>query len=435
MSHHSQPTSKPQSGEDTPVTDVRRVQRRTLTVLSAALVLGSLGVAGAVAAGGLLVAEVSGSDNAGGLGQTATVFGAAVLAFPLARLSSRLGRRAGLTAGYLFGLLGAVVVVAGAAITSVPLLFLGMLLFGGALASGMQARFAATDLAAPNRIGQDLSIVLWMSAIGAVIGPTLVGPASATAETLGFPSLSGIFLWSSIAFLLAVVLLVVALRPDPLKLARREAGEDPSKPPPALGIRETFRGIRSSPLALLAFGALLTANATMVGLMVMTPLHLKSGGAGLTIVGIVISVHVAGMYLFSPLVGLLADRVGNVAVISSGIGLLAVAGFVAAATPADASLVIGAALFLLGLGWSFCLVAGSALLTESLALDLRPSAQGLADFSMGIAGGLFGALAGVIFGVWSYAVLGIVVALLVVPIAIMVVLSVRSLRRARPIQL
>ncbi len=154
------------------------------------------------------------------------------------------------TAGYLFGLLGAVVVVAGAAITSVPLLFLGMGLFGGALASGMQARFAATDLAAPNRIGQDLSIVLWMSAIGAVIGPTLVGPASATAETLGFPSLSGIFLWSSIAFLLAVILLVVALRPDPLKLARREAGEDPSKPPRALSVRETFRGIRSSPPAL-----------------------------------------------------------------------------------------------------------------------------------------------------------------------------------------
>lgn len=408
------------------VADARRIQRRTLAVLSSSLVLGGLGIAGAVTAGGLLVAQVSGSDSFAGLGQTAIVLGGAALAVPLAQLSSKRGRRLGLTSGFAAGLIGALVVVAGAATSSLLILLVGLTLFGGAQASGLQARFAATDMSAPTHVGRDLSIVMWMSAVGAVIGPNLASPAATTAEWLGLPALSGMFVWAAGGFLLAVALLTVALRPDPLLLARRRSVERSADvQPESHDMRAAFRAIRNSRPASLALVAVITANATMIGLMVMTPLHLKHGGGGLAIVGVVISIHVAGMYLFSPLVGLLADAVGQVRVIAMGAVLLAASGLLAAMAPETAPTLVGVALFLLGIGWSFCIVAGSSLLTASLSLDVRPGAQGFTDFSMGMAGALAGALAGVIFGVWSYAVLGVVVAALVVPLVIATVLGMR----------
>lgn len=423
--------SDPQTGETAATvqseTNVRRIQRRTLGVLAISLVFGGLGIAGAVAAGGLLVAQVSGSDSFAGLGQTAIVLGGAALAVPLAQLSFRRGRRFGLTGGYAVGLIGSLVVVVGAATSSLVILLGGLTLFGGALASGLQARFAATDLSQASHVSRDLSLVMWMSAVGAVIGPNLANPASATAEWLGLPGLSGMFLWSAVAFLLAAVLLTLALRPDPLLLARIRGGVRPTQSRPKThNMRQTFRAIRASRPASLAFGAVVTANAVMIGLMVMTPLHLKHGGGGLVIVGIVISIHVAGMYLFSPLVGILADRVGQVLVIAMGAVLLVAAGLVAAVAPGNAASLVGVALFLLGIGWSFCIVAGSALLTASLPLDMRPTAQGLTDLWMGLAGALAGALAGVVFGVWSYTVLGLVVAGLVIPLTIVTLIEMRS---------
>lgn len=414
---------------DANVAESRRIQRRTLVVLSSSLVLGGFGIAGAVTAGGLLVAQVSGSDSFAGLGQTAIVLGGAALAVPLAQLSSRRGRRAGLTGGYAAGLVGALAVVAGAAADSLLFVLVGLTVFGGAQASGLQARFAATDLSAPSHMSRDLSIVMWMSAVGAVIGPNLANPATATAEWLGLPALSGMFLWAAAGFLLAVVLLTLTLHPDPLLRARKLSGDHRTDSRShSHGLWETFRVIRSSKPASLSLVAVVTANATMIGLMVMTPLHLNHGGSGLAIVGIVISVHVAGMYLFSPLVGILADAVGQVRVIGMGAVLLGAAGLVAAMAPASAVVLVGIALFLLGIGWSFCIVAGSSLLTASLSLEIRPSAQGLTDLSMGMAGALAGALAGVVFGVWSYAALGLVVAALVLPLTIV---TLRGMRHAK----
>lgn len=394
-------------------------------VLAVALVLGGVGVAGSITAGGLLTAEVSGSDSASGLGQTAVVLGGALLAMPLARLSSARGRRFGLTGGFLVGLIGAVLTVVAAERVSVPLLLLGLLLFGGAVATGLQARFAATDLAAEVHLSRDLSIILWTTAVGAVIGPNLTEPAAATAESLGLPPLSGMFLWSAIGFALAATLLAVGLRPDPLLLARRlaaeadhtaETGENPAAA--GRGLREALRAVRASPPATFALSSLVLAHASMIGLMVMTPLHLDHGGADLSIIGLVISVHVMGMYFFAPVLGAVADRVGCRPVIVAGALAMGVAGLLAASTSGSVAIVVGVALFLLGVGWSCCMVAGSSMLTASLPVPVRPSAQGMTDLMMGLAGATAGALAGLVFGVWSYAVLGIVVAALVVPIVL-----------------
>ena len=101
----------------------------------------------------------------------------------------------------------------------------------------------------------------------------------------------------------------------------------------------------------------------MVGVMVMTPLHMEHGGSGLEVIGVVISVHVLGMFAFSPLVGLLADRVGRPPVLGAGGAVLLVALLLCASAPTGMSWQVTAGLFLLGLGWSFCTVSASTLLS------------------------------------------------------------------------
>lgn len=410
--------------------DSGRVQRRTLAVLSLALVLGGLGASGAVTGGGLLVVEVSGQKSLAGLGQTSIVLGSALMAVPLARLSSRYGRRAGLAGGYGLGAVGALVVLAAAAGRSTALLLMGLVLFGSAVAAGLQSRFAATDLSEPTHVGRDLSIVVWMTSIGAVAGPNVAQPAAATAEMLDLPSVAGIFVWAGAGFVLATLLVTLLLRPDPLLVARRNSGASHEGSVPRPPLRQTFTRLTSGGPTRLAVGTLVLAQATMVGLMVMTPLHLDNGGADLAVVGLVISVHVAGMFLFSPLVGLAADRLGPVPVIAVGALTMVASGVLAALAPAQSSTAVGLALFLLGLGWSFCSVAGAALLTESVPDDMRPHAQGATDLAVGLAAATAGALAGVVVGVWSYGALGAAVAVLIVPVALAAVSHRRLGRHA-----
>jgi MFS family permease len=411
-------------------TDEVRLQRRTLLVLSLGAVFGGLGVAGAVTAGGLLVADVSGADWTAGLGQTAMVLGSATFAVPLARRSAAGGRRSGLTLGFVIGAIGAVLVVLAAAADLLPVLLLGLLLFGAAMAAGLQARFAATDLSDDAHVGRHLSLVMWMTAVGAIIGPNLAQPAAATAEALGLPGLSGIFVWSATGFLIATALIYAGLRPDPLLTALQRAHQSPGEAASASrhrqGLRATFAAIRADSTARVAFAAVVAAHAAMVGLMVMTPLHLGDGGASLRIVGIVISVHVMGMYLLAPVVGALADAVGRMQVIALGAGLLVGSGVLAAVVPSGSAALIGIALFLLGLGWSACVVAGSAMLTDALPIQVRPGAQGLTDMAMGVAAATAGALAGVVFGLWSYGALGLLVALALTPLVGIALTSLRA---------
>lgn len=395
----------------------RGVQRRTLIVLSIASVFGGLAVSGAITAGGLLVVELTGSTATAGLAQTSMVLGSAALAIPLAWLSQRRGRRIGLVAGFGLGLLGAALVVLAAAAGAGALAFAGLFLFGAAMAAGLQARFAATDLADGAHVSRDLSVVMWMTAVGAVIGPNLVEPAGATAVALGLPELAGMFAWSAIGFALAVAALMIGLRPDPLLTAQASAPADTA---PATGLAETIRAVRAAQRARLALIAIVCAHAAMIALMVMTPLHLDAGGATLRVVGLVISIHVLGMYLFAPVLGSLADAVGRIQVIALGAGLLVVSGILAAWAPAESSGLVAVALFLLGLGWSACVVAGSGLLVESLPLAARPGAQGLSDTLMGFAAAVAGALAGVVVGVWSFSVLGLAIAIALLPLLVLV---------------
>ncbi len=401
------------------VTDVATVQRRTVRVLSGGVALAGLGVTVGITAGGLLARDVAGTDSAAGLGQTAGVLGAAVLAVPLARISDVAGRRAGLSVGYLLSVVGAVLTVAAAAASSLLLLLVGLFLFGSATACGLQARYAAADLATPEHRGRALSLVVWATTIGSVLGPNLAAPGADLGTALGLPALAGAFVVSAVVFGVVGVGLVALLRPDPLLLARRTGGGT-GAPPPRTATRTALRAVWATPSGRLGLVSVVVAHSVMVGVMVMTPVHMGHAGGGedavLRVVGLVISVHVAGMYLFSPLVGLLVDRSGAAMVVVLGGGLLLAAAAVSGPAGPAESVRLGVGLLLLGLGWSCGLIAGSALVTGSVGAELRPTAQGGTDLLMGLGAALAGVAGGPLLAWGGFGLVTAVSATLLLPL-------------------
>jgi MFS family permease len=392
--------------------DVETVQRRTVRTLVTSNVVGGLGVSGGVAVGALLATAVHGNEDLAGFAQSAQVLGAALLALPAARLSVAWGRRTGLGFAYGLGTLGAALAVMAGQVGSLPLLLLGTALFGGGTTAGLQARFASTDLAPSARRARTLSIVVWATTIGAVVGPNLVGPAGALARSVGIEPLAGPYLLGGVFFVLATLVVTLGLRPDPLVVASSLR----SRPGVARRhgvIRHGLTAARQSPRALLGLGAIIIAHTVMVSVMVMTPIHMQHGHATLELIGLVISVHVAGMFAFSPVMGWLADRVGRVPVIAGGgvtlLGAVALSG----TSHEGHSIGLTAGLFLLGLGWSACLVAGSTLLTDGVPAADRPAAQGASDLLMGLSAAAGGAVAGLVVGTLGYGVLNAMASVLV----------------------
>jgi MFS family permease len=388
------------------------VQRRTVRSLSLAQVLTGVGIAIGVAAGSLLVSEVTGSEDLAGLAQTSGVVGAAFAAVPLAALSARLGRRYGLVVGLWIAAFGAAIVVTGAVLESVVVILPGMLLVGVATAVGLQVRYAASDLASPEHGARDLSIVVWATTIGAVLGPNLMQPAADLAEPTGLPPLAGPYVVTGAALALAAVVVWLMLRPDPLLLARERGGATSAARSHGK-LSASLRIIRASPGALFGVSALAVGHCVMVMVMVMTPVHMEHVDVTLTVIGLVISVHILGMYALSPIVGMLSDRLGSKVVIFLGCGILGLATLAAGTAAGDAVLQLGIGLFLLGLGWSCTLIAGSALLTRSVEPADRPAVQGAGDTLMNVAAALGGVVAGVVVSFGSYGWLNVLAGLLV----------------------
>ncbi|MDP9416630.1 MAG: MFS transporter [Actinomycetota bacterium] len=413
------------------------VQRRTVRVLAMVQILAGVGIAAPIAAGGPLAEQVGGSTALAGLASTANVLGSALLALPLARLMAARGRRTGLAAGFLLGAGGAVLLVAAAVADLFVLLCLASVLLGSAIAASLQARFAATDLASAATSGRALSVVVWATTVGAVLGPNLLEPGRAVAGWLGLPELTGPYVFTAVALVAAAAVVLIALRPDPLLESRRLAAgasarsggvvavPEPRSPEPHGRLRRAARAVAASPPALLALAAVSTAHTVMVAVMVMTPVHLHAGGSSYRALGLVISAHIAGMYALSPVMGWLADRWGRVPVVLLGQATLVTAVLTTGTAGHDAGRVaIG--LTLLGLGWSANLVAGSTLLSESVALRFRPDVQGGADTVMGLCGAAGGALAGVALGLWGYAGLSLAAGLLVAPVVVLAVWASRA---------
>ena len=395
-----------------------QLQNRVVRTLASAQVLNGVGVAGTVAAGSLLVSSITDSETLAGLAQTSAVLGAAALALPLARLTARGGRRLALSVGYTSGVVGSIFAIVGGAHRNLFFMLLGTFLVGAASAAGYQARFAAIDLATKETRAKQLSFVVWGSTIGAVAGPNLMDPSGNLAELFNLPRLVGPYLVSAATLFFAMIVIQIFLRPDPYLTAEKQANVVQHKG----STKAALSHIRSNPKALFAISAIAIGHVAMVSVMVMTPIHMKHVDVSLRIIGFVISVHVLGMYAFSPIVGWLSDRLGRVRVIQIGLVILLASTVVAGLAAADNAIQLGIGLFLLGLGWSCTLIAGSAFLSESVSLEMRPASQGASDLVMNLSGAGGGAIAGVIIGTLSYVWLCLFAA---IPVILLCVLSMR----------
>jgi MFS family permease len=304
---------------------------------------------------------------------------------------------------------GAGLVVAAAALRAWSLLLAGCALLGGGNTAVMLARYAAADLAS-NR-GRSISTVMTAASVGAIIGPNLLGPAGTLARILGLPEPTGLFLLALPAFLGAALVLLAFLRPDPLQVARA-AALSTEQPPvaAAAGGRRELAALLDDGQIRLALLVLTLTNLTMVGVMAVTPVHLHDHGAGMGMVGLMVSAHIAAMYLPSPVTGWLADTLGSQVVAGMGALLLLGAGGVAAVAGSSRVWTL-AALVLLGVGWNAGLIGGSTLLRDApVDPSLRTRAEGFGELGMGAAAAASGSGAGLLLATGGFALLGLAAA-------------------------
>jgi MFS family permease len=401
------------------------VQARTLRVLVVSQAVGAVGVTIGVATASLLARDISGSDAQAGLAQTFQVLGTAAAAYLLARLMGRRGRRVGLVTGYLAGAAGAALCVAAGVLDSMAVLLTGAVLLGSTTAVNNGSRYAATDLAPEETRGRALSLVVWATTIGAVAGPNLTGVGAGLARRLGIPELTGGFAIGAVVLVVAAVWVAALLRPDPLLLAQAAAGATAEARSGRSWSRFT-EALRAQPALTSAIVGMACAHAAMVTVMIMTPLHMEHGGAHLHVIGFVISVHVLGMFAFSPLMGMATDRFGRAQVLGAGGVVLLVALALCGFAPEGSSWQIFAGLFLLGLGWSAATVAASTIIADLTPVAARTDVQGTSDMAMSLTAAGGGALAGVIVAWLGYPALAAFAGLL----ALTVVVSGRLARRA-----
>lgn len=394
--------------------------KRTLWIVMLSQIFGGAGLAAGITVGALLARDMLGTDSYAGLPVFLFTLGSAGAALIVGRLSQRFGRRTGLAAGFIAGGIGSLGVVFAAIWGNVFLLFLSLLIYGAGTATNLQARYAGTDLATAKQRGTAISVAMVATTFGAFAGPNLVGVMGNFAESIGVPALAGPFILAGAAFVLAGIVLFALLRPDPLVISRllseqreldqTQAAEEEASLP-AINSRGVFLGAT----------VMVITQIVMVAIMTMTPVHMGHHGHSLNAIGMVIGIHVAAMYLPSLVTGVLVDKVGRVAmVVAAGVTLLA-AGLVAALSPGDSLAVLILALALLGLGWNFGLISGTALIVDSTKPKARAKTQGTVDVLIALAGATGGGMSGLVVAGTSFAFLSLtggVLSLLLVPVVI-----------------
>lgn len=370
------------------------MQRKVLSVLSAAQIFSGIGSGAVISVGSLLAVKLSGSESWGGSVTTVMTLGSALAAMPLARFASRRGRRLALCGGIVLAFVGVLTMILAGVTELFALLLVGGALIGVGSAVNLQARFAATDLAPPERKARDLSLVVWTTTIGSVAGPNLLSVGEKIGGALGLPQYTGIFVISGAGMLASALILFFGLKPDPsLILASASASGGVAGPPRKPSITESLKAIKGNRGAQSGLVAIVLGHAVMVSVMSMTSVHMDHHGASITLIGLTISLHVVGMYAFSPLVGLAADRFGPVKVVVAG-GVILLAATACAGLGSEVHTLVTIGLVLLGLGWSCATIAGAAFITDNVSASDRIAVQGASDTLMSLAGACGGLFAG-----------------------------------------
>ncbi|TLS36007.1 MFS transporter [Pseudalkalibacillus caeni] len=410
----------------------RQLYKRTLIIIVIAQVLGGAGLAAGITVGALLAKDMLGTDSLAGLPIALFTLGSAGAALIVGNLSQRFGRRTGLTAGFITGALGAVGVVISAVLNNPILLFISLLIYGAGTATNLQARYAGTDLATVKQRATAVSIALVSTTFGAVAGPNLVDVMGKVALSFGIPSLAGPFILAAAAFFLAGMVFFIFLRPDPLKVA--EALAAIKKQHDRQTVEEEEETSKKNMWGI-TIGAtvMVVTQIVMVAVMTMTPVHMGNHGHGLSAVGLIIGFHIGAMYLPSVVTGLLVDKIGrHIMAISSGITLL-LSGVLAAFAPTDSVALLTVALILLGLGWNFGLISGTALIVDSTTPTNRARIQGKTDVLIALSGAAGGALSGVVVANSSFMALSLgsgVISLILIPVVLLKRRTVTAHKRA-----
>jgi len=396
----------------------QKLYRRTLWIVVISQIFGGAGLAAGITVGALLAQDMLGTDSFAGVPVALFTLGSAGAALIIGRLSQRFGRRSGLATGFLTGGVGAIGVIIAALSNNIFLLFASFLIYGFGTATNLQARYAGTDLANAKQRGKAISIAMVSTTFGAFAGPNLVGVMGKFAVSIGVPALAGPFILAAVAYIIAGLVLLVLLRPDPLAVANAIAdshSESNLFDENAKTMESNKRGI------ILGATVMVITQIVMVAIMTMTPIHMRHHGHDLSDIGMVIGFHVAAMYLPSLVTGVLVDKFGRlVMTIAAGATLMA-AGFVAALAPGDSLIVLIVALVLLGLGWNFGLISGTALIVDSTQPSNRAKTQGKVDVLVALAGVSGGGLSGIVVAQTSYAILSLAggfLSLLLIPVVV-----------------
>ncbi|MDZ5672027.1 MFS transporter [Bacillus stercoris] len=397
----------------------KSLYKRTLFVVSISQIFGGAGLAAGVTVGALIAQQMLGTDAFAGLPSALFTLGSAGSAFIVGRLSQRYGRRTGLSAGFMIGGLGAIGVLMAAILNSIFLLFASLLIYGAGTATNLQARYAGTDLANHKQRATAVSMTMVFTTFGAVAGPSLVNVMGDFALSIGVPSLAGPFILAATAYMLAGAVLFIMLRPDPLVIARtiEAANVEPGNKGHVAAAEHTEnkKGI------IVGATVMILTQIVMVAIMTMTPVHMSHHGHSLGAVGLVIGFHIGAMYLPSLVTGALVDKLGRTAMaIASGTTLL-LSGVIAAFAPGDSMVFLIIALSLLGLGWNFGLISGTALIVDSTHTATRAKTQGTVDVLIALSGAAGGALSGMIVAGSSFLALSLtggVLSLLLIPVVV-----------------
>lgn len=399
-----------------------RLYKRTLTVVLISQVFGGAGLAAGVTVGALLARQMLGGDGYAGLPTALFTLGSAATALLIGRLSQRFGRRFGLAYGYLSGTIGAVGVVVAATVDNVPLLFIALFLYGSGTATNLQARYAGTDLAGSARRGKAVSIAMVSTTLGAVAGPNLIGATGGIAASWGIPALAGPFMLAAVAYFAAGIVLFVLLRPDPYLVAESIARADTTAPAESPTVNTSLEGSRVVKNGVLVGATVMVlTQVAMVAIMTMTPIYMQHHGHDLAETGMVIGIHIGAMYLPSLVTGYLVDKVGRIPMAVASALTLLTAGVVAATAEAGSVPMLAVALALLGLGWNFGLISGTALVADSAPVATRAKTQGSIDILLALAGASGGALSGMVVAMSSFGILSLaggVLALLLIPVVL-----------------
>jgi MFS family permease len=389
---------------DTPA--VAALRRRSIILLSTAQILSGLAAGSVVSVGSLMAVKLAGSDAWAGSVTTASTLGAALSSLALARLAASRGRRISLVTGLALASVGATSIIISAVVSNFVLLLVGGALMGVGSAANLQARFAATDLSTPHTRARDLALVVWMSTAGAVTGPNLIRLGAPMSRLTGLPELGAVFVFPVAGMFAAMLVMWFGLRPDPLFVGRSIIGDELGQARKHVPISVAFTTLRRHPTALAALSGILVAHAVMVAIMSMTPVHMAGHGTSISIVGLTVSLHIAGMYALSPVMGLLADRLGAHVVLIGGLCVIVVA-TVLTGMSGGSTMIVTAGLILLGLGWSASTVAGSSIVAATVTGVERVAVQGLSDSLMSLAGAGGGAVAGLLLAAAGYSGLSI----------------------------